>query len=696
MIQKLQAKNLNGRTFEYELAPLVIITGNNTAGKSTIKDAVTLATLGSVPGYPATNAGIMDNFATGPNLAVAIKTVLGQFTRSWQRTGKTVKSDSAGDEAIAKALAPALFSGEQFIAAKTAHRANMLRAAFPTTADPKEAVRAAVTKAGGVPESGSVAGLAFDEWVEAYLAELAEEAKGHRANIKRMKGVIQGLTQLDAESAPVTVTKEELDAAREAVTKYAQKLGAAEQAVRAIIVPAEVVTPSRSVEIIKAELVKLEEQRAKVDASLRTGSQSYNLALSAHRSAVRVYDAAMGRHAEAVQEFEEAVKSGETVGVDSANFQAVILKTQGAADKLEELRRNAAITSELHAATMTKADIAEAKLAGLKTGVGDGCTCATCGAARDHWKAEYLKLAVEHIESVTKIRDSALEARQLAQEAASKAAEELEAALALMEERRAALAIKEASLVLDEHPAPQEMPVEPEAFDAEKLQGTLYDLETELSDGKDELEAWETVEQRRIKSEELAEAQQALGLMQKAHESAKQTAAEFQAAFDAGAASAESAAKQAAAEKELAEAEKALDANEATAALVKEQAAKESEKVLAPMLAVANTFTKGILSPSLSNVGLDIGRWHGTQWQPIARLSGAEKAMVVAALSAALSQAGNKLVIIDEFSVIDDAWKPLFLANLREAYVSGLIEQAIILDNRLVKSDGWENIELKA
>lgn len=82
MIQKLQAKNLNGRTFEYELAPLVIITGNNTAGKSTIKDAVTLATLGSVPGYPATNAGIMDNFATGPNLAVAIKTALGQFTRS--------------------------------------------------------------------------------------------------------------------------------------------------------------------------------------------------------------------------------------------------------------------------------------------------------------------------------------------------------------------------------------------------------------------------------------------------------------------------------------------------------------------------------------------------------------------------------------------------------------------------------------
>jgi DNA repair exonuclease SbcCD ATPase subunit len=98
----------------------------------------------------------------------------------------------------------------------------------------------------------------------------------------------------------------------------------------------------------------------------------------------------------------------------------------------------------------------------------------------------------------------------------------------------------------------------------------------------------------------------------------------------------------------------------------------------------------------MSNVGLDIGRWHGTQWQPIARLSGAEKAMVVAALSAALSQAGNKLVIIDEFSVIDDNWKPRFLENLKTAKEKGLIEQAIILDNRLVKSEGWENIELKA
>lgn len=696
MIQKLQAQNLNRRSFDYTLAPLTIVTGDNAAGKSTIADAIKLATLGNVPGYPATNAGIMDNFASGPSLTVAIETARGSFIRSWTRTGKSVKSGSTGDEQIAKDLAPSFLNGEAFLAAKPAARANMLRTAFELEGDPKEIVIEAVGGIAGIQPSKEIIGLPFDEFVAKYLEELAAAASGHRANIKRMKGTIQGITQLDADVVGSSVTKADVAAAREAVTKAAQALGSAEQALRAIGTVAECEKPVQTRENAQAQLMVLEPDAKAKDSALRDGSARYNAELAAYKAGVRMYDDQMSRHTVALQQFEEAASKAAEVEITIQIARQYLEETKAVADGFRELQEKAKLTKELHTAAMGKADVAQAELDTLSAGVSDGCTCQTCGAAKEYWKAEYLKLASEKIEIASRKRDDALEVRSNAAATAAKISEELERSLAVMAKREVVLALVEADEILKENPKPEGgIPVPPPEFDSEKMSAELYEIECQIQEEKDTLDAWDKYEKYIDYLEAKKITEKLVADATAVHAQAQARAEELQAKFDAGAAAAESEAKKKQAEDELTKAEEDLAEVEATADTVKATAAKESEKTLAPLLAIVNTFTKGILTPGISNVGLDIGRWHGAQWQPIARLSGAEKAMVVAALSVALASVGSKIVLIDEFSVIDDKWKPMFLANLREAFDAGKIEQAIVLDNRPIEADGWTAIRLE-
>lgn len=695
MIKNLQAANLNGRTFGYELAPLTIITGDNAAGKSSIKDAITLCTLGHVPGYPKTNASIMENFASGASLTVAIQTAKGSFTRSWTRAAKTVKGDTSGDESIVASLAPALFSGEAFIAANSANRANMLRAAFPTLSDPKEAVRASVAKVNGPVDSKSIANLAFDEWVSAYLEELSDAAKGHRANVNRMKGLIQGMTQLDAETLASHVTKEELAAARAAVIKYAQNLGAAEQAVRAIVVPPAEAHPTESLETIKAKIKALTEKRNEIELALRAGNERASTDLALYNERARAYDSAMQRHAEAAQALANDEAAFMVLGVAATPLDYITQSASVAFDEAETVR-SAEASKVRHDSAMRESDIADAELKSLEGNISDGCTCATCGAAKEYWKAEYLKLAANKIEVAKKKYEAALAVREEARVKAASDAFNLETLLVIMGCRKAALAVMESMVKLEANKKPEgPIPTLPAAFNAEALQSKIFDIENDLEDLNDAVASWARLEIFIAKTEAMQEAADALTLAQAAHAGAQAVIAELQASYDAGQAALEAEKKTAEAAKELEDAEKELARNEDAAEIVKATAAKESEKVLAPMLKVANIFTAGILSPPVTNVGLDIGRWHGTQWQPIARLSGAEKAMVSAAITAALATEGSKIVIVDEFSVIDDTWKPRFLANLRKAKEEGLINQAVILDNRAIEADGWEAIRLK-
>lgn len=690
MIAHLTASNLNGRNFAYPLAPLQIFTGNNARGKSTILDALKLVTLGGVPGTAYTAPAIMENFGTGPSLTVAIATAKGTFSRAWNRTGKTVKASTMGDEAIVSGMAPSIVNGELFFAAKPPQRANMLRAAFPSVEDPKEAVRLEVLNAFGPKDSADIADKPFDEWVDAYLEEIAEGAKSHRANAKRMKGVIQGLAQLDADALASTVTKEQVAAARAELDEKTRLHGAAQQAYNVIVVPEEPTQPSRTVEALTAEYERLTRERTGKATTLQQGLDGYKHAANLHKTFV----AAMDRHTEAATNLEEKTEQAADAGVDTRNYAEIIAATENLRTQFEEQSEKVRLAKQLAQQLKGRADVAQAEYDMLWSQSGDACECKSCGAAREFWKAEIAETAARRLQAAIDANNAAADKAVAAQEQMIAELNKLGELEALMSKRSAALALQEAWTLLEEHPKPETVQ-EPETWDGEALETSVYELDCQLDEIREELAIWSLIDTYKQRVEDKAAAGRIMETAQRYYIKAQENVSILANSFDAAVAARETQSKQEAAATELATAETKLGEYEAAAEAVKKAAAAEAEKVLKPLLDIVNTFTDGILSPPLSNIGLDIGRWHGTQWQPLGRLSGAEKAMVIAALSAALATEGNKIVVLDEFSVIDDNWKPLFLANLRKAYEAGKIAQAVILDNRHVEAEGWETTALK-
>lgn len=693
MIKHLTASNLNGRNFAYALAPLQIFTGNNARGKSTILDALKLATLGGVPGTASTAPAVMENYGTGPSLTVAISTAKGDFSRAWTRTGKTVKASTMGDEAVVEGLVPAMVNGELFFAAKAPQRANMLRAAFPSVEDPKEAVRLEVLNAFGPKDSADIADKPFDEWVDAYLEEIAEGAKGHRANVKRMKGVIQGLAQLDADALSSTVTNEQVEAARAELANKTRLAGAAQQAYDVIVVPEEPTKPSRTVEALTAEFERLTRDRTSKATTLQQGLDGYQRAVHAHNA----YLDALQAHTEAATALEEATEKAADAGVDARNYAQIIEETANLRAQFEEQAEKVRLARQLAQQLKGRAEVAQAEYDTLWSQSGDGAPCcATCGAAREFWKAEIAEAAARRLQAAIDANNAAAEKAVNAEEQMIAESNKLGELEKLMVKRSAALALNETWTALGEHPKPEVELAPLTEWDGEALETSVYELDCELGEIREDLAIWSLFDTYQQHAENKVAAGHILNKAKAEETTAQLEVDKLAKSYAAATAARETQSKQEAAATELATAETKLDEYEAAAEAVKKAAAKEAEKVLEPLLFVVNQFTQGILNPPLSNVGLNIGRWHNaTHWQPLGRLSGAEKAMVVAALSAALAVEGNKIVVLDEFSVIDDEWKPKFLANLREAKEAGQIQQAVILDNRPVTAEGYETTALQ-
>lgn len=692
MIKHLTASSLNGRNLAYALAPLQIFTGNNARGKSTIFDALKLVTLGGVPGTASTAPAIMENYGTGPSLTVAISTAKGDFSRAWTRTGKTVKASTMGEEAVVEGLVPAMVNGELFFAAKPPQRANMLRAAFPSAEDPKEAVRLEVLNAFGPKDSADIADKPFDEWVDAYLDEIAEGAKDHRANVKRMKGVIQGLAQLDADALASTVTKEQLDAARAELANKTRLAGAAQQAYDVIVVPEEPTKPSRTVEKLTAEFERLTRDRTDKATTLQQGLEGYQRATHAHNA----YLDAIQAHTEAAQTLEQKSLEAAEHEVTLANASKIIAETANLRAQFEEQAEKVRLARQLAQQITGRAEVAQAEYDAIASQSGVDCDCKTCGAAREFWKAEIVALQKQRLDDAIAKNSAASERAVTAQEQLHAALTDLSSLEVAMTKRSLALALTEAFTTLEENPKPVESLPPVAEWDGEALETSVYELDCELGELREDLAIWSLFDTYQQRAEDKVAAGHILNKAKAEETTAQLDVDKLAKSYDAAVAARETQSKQEAANEELTKSETKLEEYENAAEAVKKAAAKEAEKVLEPLLFVVNQFTQGILNPPLSNVGLNIGRWHNaTQWQPLGRLSGAEKAMVIAALSAALAVEGSKIVVLDEFSVIDDEWKPKFLANLREAKEAGQIQQAVILDNRPVTAEGWETTALK-
>lgn len=700
-IDRIQATGLNRLTFDYNLSPLTLIRGANGGGKTSVIDAIILASAGKHPSAPATNPGIMENFASGPSLEVAITTAEGKLSRLWSRTGKTIKGTITGDERIGGSITPALFDGVAFFNANPVTRTNMLRAAFPSAEDPRESIIKVIetTVADAVAPPANWKGLGYEQFIDVWTEAIDVARKAAHQTVTRLKGTIQGITQLDDETitAGSAQTVEEAQAAHVAAVAAHAAASEAHRAAKAawdaIPVTPEDWEPTRTIEAVAvdleaarnelasktAHLANLEQNEKRMKQDMDREQAKYSEALTAHEAAMS--QVCLAETAAADYQFHDAE-------VATAAEISLAPNIEAARTHLEDSRRQ---KERFQQATLAaQAELTRREQAAAST----GC-CSQCGAAAAHWAPDHLAklgLAVAAQKEVLGKNQDNLDLFTLKTDVAFAEWENLKATEARRHAAHVLRAMREKAEAL---PHPGQSPGLPVFSDLETEQGALYNLECTIDSLVEE-------HQNLINEDRLKEAMDAMVATEVTLETAATalheaeiTLSTSQAAERLQSKQREAARIQAEAAEALAVAEHEHDAAKQTGVVLKEQAAKESAKVVQPILDYANRFSAGIIDPPLAVAGVSFGRWHGAHWQPINRLSGAERTIIIASLSAALATLGkSKIVIVDELAVIRDDWKAQFLTNLEEALGSGAIEQAIVLDHSGEPRDGWTIIDL--
>lgn len=139
--------------------------------------------------------------------------------------------------------------------------------------------------------------------------------------------------------------------------------------------------------------------------------------------------------------------------------------------------------------------------------------------------------------------------------------------------------------------------------------------------------------------------------------------------------------------------------NKAKAALkaLKDEVNNQSNKLMGPILKIANTITKGILPAPVEASNFALGYSRDGAWVPLDGFSGAETAVALSSIQAALlSENDIKTIIVDEAQKLDPVMFVNFLHNLEKSIEKGDIEQAIIIGSNLDNfiPDGWQSIIL--
>lgn len=140
--------------------------------------------------------------------------------------------------------------------------------------------------------------------------------------------------------------------------------------------------------------------------------------------------------------------------------------------------------------------------------------------------------------------------------------------------------------------------------------------------------------------------------------------------------------------KRLAEAEKQRDegrvdqlAAKSAAAHLREVKAKMVAEAFDPLLSIANGFFFSLLKTPIAYHEGEIGTWREGTWVSHKTFSGTEKALVYAAIQAALaSKSPIRMMLIDELGRLDDANSTSLDVALYAAIKSGAIEQFVGID----------------
>ena len=647
-ISSISLSSFAGRTRSQVFAPGVnLCIGANGAGKTTLANAISFVLSGKVPGLPKTNGGIMDALGSGLRMAASLDIGGKTYDRSLTRSGKSIKGE-AKQPAPADLLPPTMLDLGPFLEASPKARASMILGACGDDVPAK--LRALFAETGLERLTGTI--KAFDD-VQEWLASVDDIAKatasGYTRSITEMRGTLAGMEILDT-SAPAP-SGPPLSALRANVSRLEREIATLTGEANAIAArPAPVQPPG---ERPNGTAEAFEAQLADAQAKLRTAQADLAQA-QADRQAWDRWQAESRRLEAKLAEAQAAyqVVADGWEAVDEAKVKAEIqeLTTQYAGIK--------------HQINAAKADVLTGKT-----------ECQCCGAKAEHWNrpsVDWSEVTVlEGGASRCDLRMTELNA--ILTQAANVS--------------RASEAVLRANQAVDACQPPDKSAADPQG-----MQDALADL-TETADTL-------AAEARR------ARAWDAYDVAAKAHFPAMERMLDinvrvlpsYKATLDAYLADLHAAeashAAQAQAEARQAtrrQAEERLAGLEADEAAFKQARAAWQEGVqsimgaaLREVLKVCETFTAGLFAAPLTVYDLQLGRYEDAVWVPFDSFSGSDKRIATAAIQAALAanHQGFKLVVVDEFGVVDPGRKPAVLANLAAAVEAGLVDQVMVFDNR--------------
>lgn len=652
-ISSISLNSFAGRTRSHDFAPGVnLVIGANGAGKTTLANAISFVLSGKVPGLPATNQGLMSALGSGLRMGASVSTWKdGQahtYDRSLTRSGKSIKGE-AKSPAPADLLPPTMLDLEPFLAASPKARASMILGACGDDVPAK--LRALLAETGLERLTGTI--KAFDD-VQEWLASVDEIAKatasGYTRSITEMRGTLAGMEILDTSAhAPSGPPLSELRANVSRLEREIATLTGEANAIASRPAPVQPPgeRPNGTAEAFEAQLAEAQAKLRTVQADLAT-AQADRQAWDRWQAESRRLEAKL---AEAQAAYQVVADGWEPL--DEVKFKADIDELLIQSDRLQT-KLNAANNDEL-------------------TGKG---TCPCCGALAVHWNRQAAEESdVAGWEEAMKQNAASLATlRELMRQAANVS--------------RAAEAVLRANQAVDEHAKQGQGLAQ---VDSDFYAGIVDDL-TETADTlaaeARRARAWDAYDISAKMAEASAIRAAQIG------EHVTELSEQLDAARGALATAEASHAAQAQAEARQAtrrQADERLASLEADEAAFKAAKAAWQEGVQAIMgaalrevLKVCEVFTKDLFVSPLTVHNLELGRYEDQSWVPLDALSGSDKRIACASVQAALAvrHTGFRLVVIDEFGVVDPARKPIVLANLAAAVEAGLVDQVMVFDNR--------------
>lgn len=650
-ISSLSLSSFAGRTRRHDFAPgLNLVIGANGAGKTTIINAINFVLSGKVPGLPKTNGGIMDALGSGLRMAASLDIGGKAYDRSLTRSGKGVKGE-AKQPAPADLVPPVMLDLEPFLAASPKVRASMILGACGDDVPAK--LRALLAETGLEKLTGSVPrNDDIQEWL-AGVDDLAKStASGYTASIKDMRGTLAGMEILDT-SAPAP-SGPPLSQLRAEVSRLEREIATLTGEANAIAArPAPVQPPG---ERPNGTAEAFETQLAEAQAKLRTAQAD----LAQAKADRQAWDRWQAEH--------------NRLEAELANAQAAY---HVVADGWEPLDVNK-INADIQEIAIQSARISDKLTDAQKDQLTGKTSCPCCGSKAEHWDRQaVLADDVAGWEETLCQNDKRFrELRALLNQAAAVS--------------RASDAVLRANQAVDACLPPDHGAAITEA-DIKGLEDALADL-TETADSlaaeARRARAWDAYLAAHLQyakgQERTAEVAIELQQLNTFLNNANGTLAAAEAIQAAQAQAEARHATRKQAEERLA----SLEADEAAfkaARLAWQEGVKGIMDVaLREVLKVCEVFTAGLFAAPLTVHDLTLGRYEDAVWVPFDAFSGSDKRIATAAIQAALAvrHPGLKLVILDEFGVVDPSRKPAVLANLAAAVEAGLVHQVMVFDNR--------------